>query len=106
MRSIVTTAPEQLRAELRGLSLGKLLARSAAFRPGPTGDVTNATKLALRVLARPVQALQAELKLLDAELRPLVAATAPELIARPGVGTDTAGAILVAAGGNPDRLRI
>jgi transposase len=38
-------------------------------------------------------------------LRPLVAATAPQLVARPGVGTDTAGAILVAAGDNPERLR-
>jgi transposase len=105
MRSIITTAPEELRSELRTLPLGKLLARAAAFRPGRAGDVTNATKLALRVLARRVQSLQAELKLLDTELRPLVAATAPELVARPGVGTDTAGAILVAAGDNPDRLR-
>ena len=64
MRSIITTAPDQLRAELRGLPLGKLLARTAAFRPGPTGDVINATKLTLRVLARRVQALQAEIRLL------------------------------------------
>jgi transposase len=105
MRSIITTAPEELRAELRGLPLGKLLARTSTFRPGPSREVTNATKLTLRVLARRVQALQAELRLLDAELRPLVAATAPELVARPGVGTDTAGAILVAVGDNPDRLR-
>lgn len=105
IRSLITTAPDQLRAELRGLPLGKLLARTSAFRPGPASDVTNATKLALRVLARRVQALQDELRLLDAELRPLVMATAPELVARPGVGTDTAGAILVAAGDNPDRLR-
>jgi transposase len=105
MRSIVTTAPEELRAELRALPLGKLLARTSAFRPGPSRDATNATKLALRVLARRVQALQAELCLLDAELRQLVAATAPELVARPGVGTDTAGALLVAVGDNPDRLR-
>lgn len=105
MRSIITTAPDELRAELRGLPLGKLLARTSAFRPGPTAEVTNATKLTLRVLARRVQALQAELRLLDAELRPLVTNAAPELVARPGVGTDTAGAILVAAGDNPDRLR-
>ena len=105
MRSIITTAPEELRSELRGLSLAKLLARASAFRPNPNRDVTSATKLALRVLARRVQSLQAELQLLDAELRPLVATTAPQLVARPGVGTDTAGAILVAAGDNPERLR-
>jgi transposase len=34
-----------------------------------------------------------------------VAATAPELVARHGVGTDTAGTLLVAAGDNPERLR-
>jgi transposase len=105
MRSIITTAPEELRAELRGLPLGQLLARAAGFRPGAARDVTSATKLAVRVLARRVQTLQAELQLLDGELRPLVAATAPQLVARPGVGTDTAGAILVAVGDNPDRLR-
>jgi transposase len=105
LRSIITTAPEDLRAELRGLPLGRLVARASCFRPGTSRDVTSATKLALRVLARRVQALQAELQLLDSELRPLVAVTAPQLVARPGVGTDTAGAILVTAGDNPDRLR-
>jgi transposase len=105
MRSIITTAPDELRAELRVLPFTQLLARTAGLRPGPTRDVHSATKLALRVLARRVQSLQAELKQLDAELRPLVAAAAPQLIARRGVGTDTAGAILVAAGDNPDRLR-
>jgi len=36
-------------------------------------------------------------------LKPLVTTTAPELVACTGVGTDTAGALLVAAGDNPDR---
>ena len=38
-------------------------------------------------------------------LAPLVAETAPEMIERLGVGTDTAGALLVAAGENSDRIR-
>ena len=42
---------------------------------------------------------------LKAILKPLAAATAPELVARHGVGTETAGALLVAAGDNPERLR-
>ena len=42
---------------------------------------------------------------LTALLGPLVVATAPALVARHGVGTDTAGALLVAAGDNPERLR-
>ena len=42
---------------------------------------------------------------LDAVLRPLVATTAPALVASRGVGTDIADALLVAAGDNPRRLR-
>ena len=42
---------------------------------------------------------------IDAVLGPLVAATAPDLITLNGVGTDTAGALIVAAGDNPERLR-
>jgi Transposase IS116/IS110/IS902 family len=38
-------------------------------------------------------------------LKTLVAATAPELNAIDGVGTDVASALLVAAGDNPDRLK-
>jgi transposase len=38
-------------------------------------------------------------------LAPLVAATAPRLLAINGVGTDVAGILLVAGGDNPDRLR-
>ena len=41
---------------------------------------------------------------LDALLESLVSATAPELVASYGVGTDTAGALLVSAGDNPQRL--
>jgi transposase len=60
-----------------------------------------ATKLALRSIARRYQALTHEITVLDQ----LVAETAPALLAIKGVGTDTAGALLVAAGDNPERLR-
>ena len=49
--------------------------------------------------------LDSEVAALDEVLEPLVAATAPELVAQVGVGTDTAGALLVAAGENTSRLR-
>jgi transposase len=105
MRNIICTAPEELRAQFRGVGIGQLIARAAALRPGARRDVLGATKLALRVLARRVHAIDEELRLLDAELKQLVAAAAPQLVARHGIGTDTAGALLVAAGDNPDRLR-
>jgi predicted transposase YbfD/YdcC len=59
----------------------------------------------LRTLAHRYQALSAELAVLDAELDRLTATAAPKLVALFGVGSDSAGALLVAAGDNPDRLR-
>jgi transposase len=104
MRSIVSTAPDQLRQELRGLSIFRLVERCSSFRPGAGRDVPAVTKLALRALARRVLELEAEISQLDEALEELVRETAPELMARPGVGVDCAGALLVAAGDNPERL--
>lgn len=87
------------------LNPGQRIRACAALRPGPIGDPAAATKAALRSLARRWQALQAEIDDLDAQLTPLVTAVAPELIALPGVGVDTAGQLLVTAGDNPGRLR-
>jgi transposase len=67
--------------------------------------VADATRLALRSLARRHQALDRELAALDDQLSPLVAAAAPALVAVKGVGTDIAGTLLTAAGDNPERLR-
>ncbi len=67
--------------------------------------VEGATKFALRELARRIQALDAELGRVNAILGPLVATPAPGLVARHGIGTDTAATLLVTAGDNPDRLR-
>ena len=78
---------------------------AARLRPADATTAVGTTKLALRELARRVQSLEAACKRLDAVLEPLVAATAPELVACFGVGTDTAGALLVSAGDNPERLR-
>lgn len=63
-----------------------------------------ASKLALRHLARRHVALGAEIADLDRELDVLVAKAAPGLVGMMGIGTDVAGALLVAAGDNPDRL--
>ncbi len=105
LRSLVSTAPEELRAELRDQSACRLVAKAAGFRPHGRTDVSSATKLALRSLARRIGDLDAEIAELDAVLGPLVEATAPDLMTRPGLGPDTAGALLVAAGDNPHRLR-
>jgi transposase len=103
--SLVITAPEELRVQLRGLATARRVEVAAAFRPGSLTTPVAATKLALRELARRHLALSAELERLDTELAKLVRKAAPKLVARRGVGTEVAGMLLVAAGDNPDRLR-
>lgn len=102
--ALVLTSPESLRGSLRGLSVTSVVRVAARFRRGPLVDPAAATKLALRHLARRHAALSAEIAELDRDLALVVAAVAPALLALPGVGTDVAGALLVAAGDNPERL--
>jgi transposase len=105
MRSLISTAPDDLRDELRDLSIYKILTIASAYRHTGRRDVTTLTKLALRTLARRAISLEEEVKEIDGLLKRLVAETAPELCAVDGVGPDVASAILVAAGDNPERLK-
>ncbi len=105
MRATVVTAPAALRDELADLSLRALVKRCQGLRPGELAAPVAAAKLALRCLARRYAALEAEVAELDAELARLTAQAAPALVAAFGVGPDVAGALLVAAGDNPERLR-
>jgi len=105
MRALLVSGPDDLRETLRGSTVSKLVTTAARLRPADPTTAAGATRFALRELARRVQSLEAECKRLDTLLESLVAATAPELVASFGVGTDTAGALLVSAGDNPERLR-
>ena len=106
IRHLGFTAPDELRERLKGISRHHLAAEAAALRPRPGGDpVMAATKTALRILGRRVLALDAEVAHIDELLAELVTATAPQLVALHGVGMDTAAALLVTAGDNPQRLR-
>ncbi len=105
MRSLISTGPDSIRDELRDLKAGPMLDCASAYRPGTKRDLVSLTKFSLRLLAQRAIGLEAEVAELDAILAPLVAETAPELLAVMGLGTDTASALLVAAGDNPERLR-
>ena len=100
---LLVSGPDDLRAALRGSTVFELVTTAARLRPTDPTTAVGATKLALRELARRVQRLEAECRRLDAVLEQLVATTAPALVACFGVGTDTAGALLVSAGDNPQR---
>jgi transposase len=104
LHAVVSTAPEALRSTLRGLTLSGLLARSSKMRASKAVDLTSATRMVLRGLALRWQQLDREVDLLDTHLEALVNKTAPDLVALRGVGVDVAGALLVAAGDNPERL--
>jgi transposase len=104
MRGLISTAPEPIRAELRGLNVFHLLERTSTYRPGAKRDIVSLTKFTLRMLARRAITLGEEISEIDAILKPLVIETAPRLVGTLGVGTDAASALLVTAGDNPERL--
>jgi transposase len=104
LHCLVSTAPDQLRNDLRRLRLAELIDTATRFRPNNPADATQATKTSLRSIARRHQQLTTEIDDLDTILDPLVAETAPNLVALNGVGTDVAGQLLVTAGDNPHRL--
>jgi transposase len=86
MRSLISTAPDPVRDELRHLSVPRMLERTASYRPGTKSHVVSLTKWTLRTLARRAIDLENEIKTLDDILQPLVAETAPELVSALGIG--------------------
>ena len=105
IHSLAVTAPEQVKRQLKGLNIGARVRVCAAFRPGTDHTTTTYAKRALRRLARRYQALDTEIDELDVEIRRLCAQTNPALLGAAGVGPDTAAALLVAAGDNPERMK-
>ena len=104
MKALVVTAPAELREKLDGLTTSALAKRCRSFRPGHMDNPTAAAKYTLRSLACRYRQLNKEIKDLMAELARLIRMTAPALVKAFGVGPDTAAALLIAAGSNPDRL--
>lgn len=107
IKTLIVTAPEELRARLRPLSDRDLHNTCAGLRPDTArvDDPAQAAKLALRHLARRHIALGEEIAELDTLIEPLITAINPVLLDLNGVGTDVAGQLLVTAGQNTDRLR-
>jgi transposase len=102
LKSLIVTAPAELRSQLDGLDGAELIRTP---RPGRLVDPTAATKRALASIANRIQDLDAELAALDDDLHVLLTPLAPTLLALQGVGLDVAGQLLATAGDNPDRLR-
>jgi transposase len=105
IRTIIISAPDEMRDELIGLKAKKAAERCANLRPGPGRDALTTTKRVLRSVGRRFRALDAEVRQLEAELDELVRLAAPRLLAEHSVGTQTAAKLLSLAGDNPERLR-
>lgn len=105
LRALLLTAPDDLRAELGKGTLRQIIDRCARLRPSSVTDEREACKFALRGAARRWRHLAQEITDLDLPIAELTAKTAPVLLQQFGVGPDVATALLVAAGGSPERLR-
>jgi transposase len=106
LKALLVTGPAELREQLRDLNTTTQIAACARLRPiAELSDPEQATKTALRRLARRHQHLCNEIADADRELKALVTTAAPRLLELTGVGVEVAGQLLVTAGDNPARLR-
>ena len=97
LRGVIVTAPNQLREELRGLPVGRLLERCSRLRRSRSAGADElATRLVLRSLARRIEAATLEAAELERELLGHVQALAPRLLDEPGVGPIVAAQLIVA----------
>jgi transposase len=105
LRDLIVTAPAPLREQLAPLPTKRRVDTAAGFAPGGLGDPGEAAKSAMASVARRHQALTDEIAELDKALAELVKhAAPPQLLAKQGVATQVASALLATVGDNPDRL--
>uniref|UniRef100_UPI00286D53D9 IS110 family transposase n=1 Tax=Nocardioides sp. TaxID=35761 RepID=UPI00286D53D9 len=107
LHGLITSAPQEVRTPLEGLTIHAVTTRCARFRidPGRITDPTHATRAALRAIARRITDLTEEITTLDHLMGPLVQDLAPRLLSLHGIGIQVAAQLLITAGDNPERLR-
>lgn len=105
LKSLLVTAPAELRAALPATRTPQLIAAIRCLDPAAvTGPVEYSCVQALRCLATRYQQLCDEITDHDTRLRRLVTMICPQLLDIHGVGTETAAQIMITAGDNPDRI--
>jgi transposase len=105
LRGVLVGANPELRESLAGLGRATLIRRCAELPdPDPTAGVTATVVYTLRLLARRIQHLTGEINDLTGRITDAVECHAPQLLQRRGVGPDSAAALLITAGDNPQRL--
>lgn len=104
LRAVLVRAEPQLRESLAGLGPVTLFRTCAALPETATTTTRAATVTVLRGLARRILTLTDEVTALNRQLTAALNVCAPKLLDRHGVGPDTAAALLITAGDNPQRL--
>ncbi|MFQ6397095.1 IS110 family transposase [Nocardia sp. KC 131] len=106
LRALITTSPEELRGQLRKMPRARLIATCTAFDPDlhRLTDPIEATKLALRSLAERINDSRAHADRLKQQLGKALEQVAPNTMGVFALGPDTAAALVISIGDNPDRL--
>jgi transposase len=104
LRAVLVRADPHLRESLTGLGPVTLVRRCADLPATSGRDIDTAAADVLRGLARRILLLTDEIRTLQRRITAAIAKCAPGLLDHYGVGPDTAAALLIAAGDNPDRL--
>lgn len=104
MHSLTDTAPDEIRQAMRGLSTLQRARRSARLRAGDPLTPNGAARRALSSVAHRWLSLDTEIRELDKSIKKILDTIAAPLLAHHGVGYQTAGALVTAAGDNPERL--
>jgi transposase len=87
LKSLVVTAREELRHQLRNLDTDELVVRCARLRTLPSHPTEHrATVIAMRRCAQRILALEAEANALETEIEKLIARQVPALLDEIGVG--------------------
>jgi len=105
LQSLVVTAPNQIRDALIGLTPRRMVRACAQLSPerSPTTPA-EAAIAGLGMLARRYEHLEAEAKVLGAQIARLVRLACPGLLDLFGVGPEIAATVLVAVGDNAGRI--
>jgi transposase len=105
LKTVIVTAPAELREQLTPLRDRALLEHCAGLRNESMHTPTDAARYTLQMLARRHQQLSQEIGVHERLLQTLTERAAPTLTATFGVGADSAAELLIVAGDNPARLR-
>jgi transposase len=105
LKAVLVNADPQLRTSLTGLGPKTMLRRCIALAPDTMPeDVDSAAAHTLSLLASRILALTVDIERLRRHIESVIQRHWPQLLQRNGIGPDSAAALLITAGDNPDRL--